>query len=244
MIRIIIFSLLFFTSVYSQKITQNNANWFAYIGQYNVSKKWGYHVEAQFRLDEALKKNNQNLFRLGVFYNKNANLNFALGYGIINTLNPGANHYFNEDRVWEQIQLSTKWNQNKNLVVNRFRFEQRFVDKIGLVDEVVTKLETNYQNRFRYLNRNLFHLLDFKSGNEKLYFVLQDEIFMNIGRNKVNSNFFDQNRFLLGLGVNYKNSIRFELGYMNHLINPNQGNNIMNHTVSLALFHNLIHYKE
>ena len=152
--------------------------------------------------------------------------------------------YFNEDRVWEQMQLNSKWNNDKNIFTNRFRFEQRFVDRIGLVDGSVRKIETNFQNRFRYLNRNLFHIMDFKSGNEELYLVLQDEVFLNIGDNKVNSSFFDQNRFLFGFGINYKNSIRFEVAYLNHYVNPSVGNDKMNHTFSLTLFQNLILYKE
>jgi hypothetical protein len=154
------------------------------------------------------------------------------------------NDYFNEDRIWEQVQINEKWNKQKNFFINRFRLEQRFVDKIGVVDGSVEKTATNFQNRMRYLNRNLFHVTDFKSGNEELYIVLQDEVFMNLGDNKVNSKFFDQNRFLVGFGIHYKKSIRFEVAYMNQWINPQAGNDVMNHAVSLTLFQNLILYKE
>lgn len=239
-----LFVLTFTTISFAQKVEHNQANWFAYVGQYNVSKKLGYHIEAQFRLDDELQRSNQNLFRLGAFYNKNSKITFALGYGLINTFNASVDDYFNEDRVWEQMQLNSKWNNDKNIFTNRFRFEQRFVDRIGLVDGSVRKIETNFQNRFRYLNRNLFHIMDFKSGNEELYLVLQDEVFLNIGDNKVNSSFFDQNRFLFGFGINYKNSIRFEVAYLNHYVNPSVGNDKMNHTFSLTLFQNLILYKE
>lgn len=239
-----LFVLNFFAICFAQKVEHNQANWFAYIGQYNVSKKWGYHIEAQFRLDDELQRSNQNLFRLGGFYNLNKNIKFTIGYGLINTLNVQYNDYFNEDRIWEQVLLNHKWSDNKNTFTNRFRLEQRFVDKLGLVSGVSEKITTNYQNRFRYLNRNLFHVMNFKSGNEELYLLLQDEVFVNLGTNKVNDKFLDQNRLHIGIGFNYKNSIQFEVAYMNHFINSNSGNDVMNHTVSLTLHQNLIFYKE
>ncbi len=244
MIKKILLLLWVSTVGFAQEIDHNHVNWFAYIGQYNVSKKWGYHIEAQFRLDGELNRSNQNLFRLGGYYNWNNKVTLTAGYGLINTLSPQLNDYFNEDRIWEQVQINQKWNDQKNFFINRFRLEQRFVDKIGVVDGSIEKTATNFQNRLRYLNRNLFHVTDFKSGNEELYIVLQDEVFMNLGENNVNSKFFDQNRFLVGFGIHYKKSIRFEVAYMNQWINPQAGNDVMNHAVSLTLFQNLILYKE
>jgi hypothetical protein len=86
--------------------------------------------------------------------------------------------------------------------------------------------------------------MNFKSGNEELYLVLQDEVFINLGTNKVNNQFIDQNRFHIGFGINYKKSIQFEVSYMNHFINANTNNDIMSHTISLTLLQNLILYKE
>lgn len=244
MIKKFLFIVLFSAFGFAQEMDHNQVNWFAYVGQYNVSKKWGYHIEAQFRLDGELNRSNQNLFRLGGFYNLNNKTTITAGYGLINTLSPALKDYFNEDRIWEQLQYNQKWNESKNFFINRFRLEQRFVDKIAIVDGAVEKTATNFQNRFRYLNRNLFHVADFKSGNEELYIVLQDEVFVNLGDNKVNNKFFDQNRFLIGFGIHYKKSIRFEVAYMNQLINPQIGVDTMNHAISLTLFQNLILYKE
>jgi hypothetical protein len=238
----VILLFVFSTVFYAQELKHNQSNWFAYVGQYNVSKKWGYHIEAQFRLDDELNRSNQNLFRLGGFYNLNEKIKFSMGYGLINTLNSNLNDYFNEDRIWEQFQYSYKWKQNIN--TNRFRLEQRFVDRLALENGSVIKSETNYQNRLRYLNRNIFHIMNFKSGNEELYLVLQDEVFINLGTNKVNNQFIDQNRFHIGFGINYKKSIQFEVSYMNHFINANTNNDIMSHTISLTLLQNLILYKE
>lgn len=243
-IKFKVWFLLFLTQSFSQEIKHNQANWFSYVGQYNVSPKWGYHIEASFRLDNQLNQSNQNLFRLGGLYNLNQNITLKAGYGLINTQDKEYKVYYNEDRFWEQIQYNHLWNESRNTFVNRFRLEQRFVDELELVNGLITKGETNYQNRFRYLNRNTIHLANFKSGNEELYMVFQDEIFVVIGKNNVNPKFFDENRFSAGIGFNYKNTVRFEIAYMNQLINSKSGSDSMSHAISLTLFQNLILYKE
>jgi hypothetical protein len=81
----------------------------------------------------------------------------------------------------------------------------------------------------KYLNKN----------KDECYAVVQDEVFLNLGLNEVNPHFFDQNRFFAGLGIQSNSNFRIELGYLNQLINPASGADVMNHTVSVALFHNL-----
>lgn len=238
--------VLFFSALgFAQEIKHKEANWFAYMGSYNSSPKWGYSIEAQFRLNNQLRQNNQNVFRLGSFYHLNSKVTVAAGYGLINSFDPELNDYFHEDRIWEQFQYKHLWNDKKNILTARYRLEQRFVGQLGVKEDgAVGRIATNYQNRFRYLNKNTFHLTNFKSGNEELYFVIQDEVFLNLGKNEVNNVFFDQNRFNIGIGFNYKNSIQFEITYMNQLINLSSGNDAMNHVFSLTLFQNLILYRE
>jgi hypothetical protein len=237
-----IFILLFLMQInllFSQKAIQNQANWFAYTGQYKVSQKWGVHLEAQFRMDGDLEVSRQNLFRLGAIYYPSKNSNFIAGYGLINTLNPSVNAYFKENRIWEQYQHTYQWSASKNTMINRFRLEQRFVDKVGLVDQEVARLETNYQNRFRYLNRNLFFLTTVNKNKDELYAIVQDEVFLNVGSNNVNRNFFYQNRLFLGFGLLTNANFRIEVGYLNHFVNPNSGADTINHTISVSLLHNL-----
>jgi hypothetical protein len=229
-----IVTLLFFCFSYSQELKQNQRVWFAYTGQYKVSNHWGYHVEAQFRMDNQLKQNQQNLFRVGGIYYLSKSENIIGGYALVNTYNASLDEFFKENRFWEQYQVNKKWNDNKNTIIYRFRLEQRWVEQLAAESNA-----TNYQNRFRYLNRNLFHLLNFNSTNEELYAILQNEVFLNVGDNKVNSKLIDQNRFLVGLGLNYNNNIRLELGYMNHFITSTSANNVMNHTISVSLLQNL-----
>jgi hypothetical protein len=122
---------------------------------------------------------------------------------------------------------------------HRIRIEQRFFDRLGVVDQNTEVVATHYQNRFRYLNRNLIHLMDYKNSNNTLYGIIQSEVFLNVGKNKINSKFFDQNRFFTGLGIHFKEQTRIELGYMNQYINPSVGIDAMNHTVSFSILQNL-----
>lgn len=232
--------LLLFSIAFSQKTIHGQAVWVAYNGQYKLTEKFGAHLEVQWRGDANFEQNRQNLFRIGGMYYLNNQITLSAGYGLIKTYNQPLNDFFTENRAWEQLQYNHNWQENKNTMSHRFRLEQRFVDKIALnIDDNVVVEATNYQNRLRYLNRNLLHLFNFNNDRNKMYAIVQDELFFNLGDNKVNSNFFDQNRLLIGFGINYENTIRLEVGYLNHLVTPSSGNNIMNHNVSMSITHNL-----
>ncbi|WP_293896278.1 DUF2490 domain-containing protein [Flavobacterium sp.] len=227
---VLVLLLLIYGSSFSQKIVQNQRVWFAYIGQFKVSERWGFNLEGQSRFDNELGQNLQNAFRLGGIYFLSSTQTLIGGYALVNTLNVSADKFYKENRIWEQYQLNKKWRQNTT--THRFRLEQRWIEQ--LADN-----GTSYQNRFRYLNRNLFHLANLQSEKEEIYAILQDEIFLTVGSNTINSKFMDQNRFLLGLGFNYNNKFRFELGYMNQFVTSSYGNNAMNHTISVTMFHSL-----
>lgn len=232
--------LLLFSTAFAQKTIQGQAVWVAYTGQYKLTEKLGAHLEVQWRGDANFEQNRQNLFRIGGMYYLNKRITLSAGYGLIKTYKQSLNDFFTENRAWEQIQYNHNWLENKNMMSHRFRLEQRFVDNIVLnSDDNVVVEATNYQNRLRYLNRNLFHLFTFNNDRNKAYAILQDEFFFNLGNNKVNGNFFDQNRLLVGFGINYEDTIRLEVGYLNHLVTPEIGNNIMNHNVSMSITHNL-----
>jgi hypothetical protein len=223
---------------YSQALKQDQRVWMAYTGQYKASPKWGYHMEAQFRMDNQLAQNLQNLFRVGVIYHLSEAKNITLGYALVNTFGGINDDYFKENRLWEQYQFTRKW--SKDILINRFRLEQRWVELIGITPSGQLVSDTEYQNRFRILNRFLWHLTQLKSEKEQLYLVLQNELFANLGNNQVNAKFIDQNRFFVGIGLNYSNTIRLELGYLNQCITSSSDSDMMNHTVSISLFHNIV----
>lgn len=228
-ITIVLFLLLFGHS-FSQKTAQNQRVWFAYIGQFKVSEKWGFSLEGQLRFDNQLEQNLQNAIRIGGIYFLSPKENITAGYALVHTFNSSADKFYIENRFWEQYQLNKKWNNSKNTMTHRFRLEQRWVEQSNSV---------NYQNRLRYLNRNLFRITNLISSKEEIYAIVQDEVLLTLGDNKINSKGIDQNRFLVGLGFNYNNNIRLELGYMNQFVTSTSGNYMMNHIVSVSLLQNL-----
>lgn len=234
--------LLVSANCFSQKTVQDQRIWFAYLGQYKVSEKWGVHLEAQFRMDNDLEQNLQNAFRTGAIYYLSPTKNVTAGYALVHTFSPSLDDFFKENRLWEQFQYNKKWYENKNTMVHRLRLEQRWVEK--LATQPGQDNTTNYQNRFRYMNRNLFHIAGLKSATDEIYAVVQDEIFLALGENNINSKFIDQNRFLIGLGINHNSTTRLEIGYMNQFVTSSYGNDAMNHTVSVTIFQNLDFHKQ
>lgn len=215
---------------FSQKAIQDQRVWFSYLGQYKVSAKWGFHLETQFRMDNELRQSLQKAYRIGGIYYLSSTENLTAGYAYVNTFSSSLDKFYAENRIWEQYQVNKKW--KKNTTMHRLRLEQRWIEQLAANS-------TAYQSRFRYMNRNLFHLTNLKSDTKELYAVLQDEVFLTLGENKVNSKFMDQNRFLVGLGLNWRNEIRLEMGYMNQFVTSSYGNDAINHIVSVSLFHNL-----
>ncbi len=215
---------------FSQKTVQNQRIWFSYIGQFKVSEKWGFNLEGQVRFDNHLEQSLQNAIRIGATYFLSSKESTTAGYTLVHTFNSSADKFYIENRLWEQYQLNKKWNNSKNTITHRFRLEQRWVEQSNSV---------NYQNRFRYLNRNLFHITNFRSSNEEVYTIVQDEVFLTLGENKINSKVIDQNRFMIGLGLNYNNNTRIELGYVNQFTTSNSSNNVMNHVISVSLLQSI-----
>ena len=95
--------------------------------------------------------------------------------------------------------------------------------------------ETNYKKAETELIHSIERIYDLY-----LYLLLSFEELKTIHENKINENVIDQNRFLIGLGMNYYNNTRLEIGYLNHFISSSTSNDVINHTVSISLIQNLV----
>jgi len=227
----------------SGKTIQNHQNWFTYFGQFKLSDNWGIHTDVQFRMDEDVKFAKQNLLRAGLIRYFNPNLNFTTGYAYINsqgalpTWGGTLNYYATEHRIFEQLIYAHK---PANLsMTHRFRVEQRFLEKFRIAPNDGIETDHVYGNRFRYFNRTILNLTRSAEAKNPFYVALQDEVFMNFASPDINQNFFDQNRFLVALGVFHDKKTRLELGYMNQLTNPQTGPNVMNHIVHVSVLQTL-----
>jgi hypothetical protein len=235
----LVINLLYCLSSFSQDFKQDQRVWFAYTEFLKVSNHWSYQAEAQFRMDNQLQQNQQNLFRLGALYTISSSKTIAVGNALVNTFSNSMDEYYKENRIWEQFQYSKKWNNDKNFFSRRIRLEQRWVEKKDRIDNEIKSIATNYQNRLRYLNRNLFHLCNFNSENADFYAIIQEEVFFTLGNNNINTKLIDQNRFTVGLGLNFKSNMSIELGYLNNYITSPSKTDVMNHTISISVTQNL-----
>lgn len=211
---------------------------FGYFGHYKLSPKWGIHTDVQYRMDENLKFTFQNVYRLGLIRYLKPDLGVVAGYAQFHTHAEAFEDYFTEHRIWEQLYYLKKKDRRSTLY--RFRLEQRFVEKLKFSDAgaVITD-KYNYGNRMRFYNRTIFDLTKDPEAENVLYLVVQDEVFFSIHAPELNRHFFDQNRFVFGVGI-YKNKhTRLEMDYVNFFLNPSHGENIIVHTLNFAVMQNM-----
>jgi hypothetical protein len=234
----ILFLLSFFLClqiVHAQvKQTENiNRIWAGYFSQIRLSNKWGIWAEAQLRSKENFVDNiSQCIVRAGLTYYISDATKLTAGYAFINDF-PGDNHKnisAPEHRPWQQIQWHTKY--GKQRMMQWIRLEERYRHKILNNDQLANGYNFNF--RIRY---NLWYEIPFiKNGAEpnSWSFIANDEIHINFGKEIVN-NYFDQNRFFLGLKYQTGKQSNLQFGYMNLYQQLAAGNKYRNVNV-LRLF--------
>lgn len=182
--------------------------WYMYFFNATFKKSpWGVQGDIQFRNWNMLGDLEQLLLRGGVTYKpKDVNVKFTLGYAHVTTGNFGSdNTASSESRIYQEALFPVLF--GKRFYTNhRFRYEQRFVDN------------QDFRTRYRY-NFFLNVPLNKKALDAKaVYLALYNEIFINgqrsIGDGK-SVQFFDRNRFYLGVGYVIKDGMQIQLGFMN-----------------------------
>ena len=117
------------------------------------------------------------------------------------------------------------------------RAEQRFNHRVQ-GDQLADGYGFNW--RFRY---NILLQVPFKGETVRpgvLNFALQNEAFINAGK-QITYNYFDQNRFFVGLSYPFSKAFTVQAGYMNLFQQQAAGNAFVNnHTARLFLYHTLV----
>lgn len=213
----------------------DNANmWLSYVGNHQLGESpWSLHLETQVRRAELGQDSQQLLFRPGLTYNINPNLNLTAGYAYVKTYPygnfPSADD-FPEHRIWQQLSythefLGLDWQ-------HRVRLEQRFIGQLSLLDGGDYEVDDyRFENRFRYMLRTTIPI----TSDKKTYIALSNEVFFNFGEN-VSGNHFDQNRAFIGIGRKITDSLRLEVGFMEQTLQK-RGGKVWehNHTVGFWL---------
>jgi hypothetical protein len=234
--------LLLLNTIPLHAATRENANhmhaWYMYIGDHAFSKRWGVHLEAQFRRVGLLTQPQQLLLRTGINYQLNAHAIFTAGYCFVETYPYGdfpVKSTFPEHRIWQQLQVKQQLGAFE--WISRFRLEQRFSNLA--VEHPVTQIaepgDAVYTNRFRLMHRFSIPFRGKIIQDGSWYLSAYDEFFINFGP-QVSSNLFDQNRAYLALGYKLKGVGKLEMGYLEQtIIKPNGLQVENNHTFQLGL---------
>ncbi len=216
--------IFFYFNSYSQnRISESNfIGWYAFNLNKNFNSKWGMQAEFQWRRNHLITDWQQGLYRVGVNYNANSQVQIQLGLAYIDTYTYGEYNIapipktFPEKRVHEQVILKSKIGNTNS--TSRLRLEQRFVGRYLNINSSKPD-QTAYFNRFRYMHRIDIPL----KGNWTT--SIFDEIFIQFGKN-VAENIFDQNRVGVLIGYKINNQIKIEAGLLNQTVQlPREINN-------------------
>lgn len=157
------------------------------------------------------------LFRGAIGYQISPHIGLYQGYANIQTYDPKNV----EHRSFQELFINQPLQHNS--LAHRIRFEQRFIESVD---------KTAY--RLRYLGRYVRAL---PAWHRNLSLAINEEVFINLNdtENGPKSG-FNQNRLFIGLNYRVNNSLAYEFGYQNQIINvPSNNNNVMNHIFFLGL---------
>lgn len=239
-ILITILSSVFLSAAGQNKTTTSQEQlWLGYFNQTRFSDHWGTWTDLHLRTrDDLFHELNQSIVRVGLTCYLTDRSKLTAGYAWVNNF-PGENHkYVNqtEHRLWQQWQWHTVYPRVRTM--QWIRLEERYRRKIA--NDSTLGDGYNFSYRVRY---NLFLQVPLHNeGKPKkggFSFILNDEIHINFGKNIV-YNYFDQNRFFIGLAWHVNEHDNLQFGYMNIFQQLPAGNQYRNnHDLRLFFFQNL-----
>jgi hypothetical protein len=223
------------TQPVSKQIHEQGQVWLGFFNQTRLSEKFSLWVDLHARRTDLFDRWSTTIVRPGITYHLPHHINFTAGYAYVSHYPAvGLQTVRPEHRPWQQISWTRR--VKKLQMLQWVRFEQRFNRKVAN-DELQEGYTFNY--KFRYLLSILIPLKGDFIEPETPFFVFNDEIHINAGK-QITYNYFDQNRFFVGFGYQLSKTLNAQLGYMNlfqQLPAGNRYNN--NHTIRLFFFNNI-----
>ena len=236
----IVFSIFMLSAgAQTTKNTETSSQiWAGYFNQSRISNKWGFWLDAQIRTtDHFLDSMVSLVFRPGLTYYFNDNTRATAGYAYMIHFPADNTGDISqpEHRFWQQFQWAI--NNKKTRLVQRVRLEERFRRKFESADELADDYYFNYRFRYNLTLQIPISGNAFKNGS--LAAVISDEVMVNFGKQVV-YNYFDQNRFLIGLNYYIKDNNTIFLGYMHQFQQLATGNDYQQMNVLRVIYtHNL-----
>ena len=215
-IKILLLIICFCDHSYSQK--SEIGNWFVYLGNQKINKKWNLHNEVQYRNYNFIVDTNQLLLRTGIGYNLTEDNNLLIGYGFINTQKylPNSDQKVdtNEHRIYQQF--ITRQKIGKVFLQHRYRMEERFISN-------------DFQLRLRYFFGINIPINKKTLDKNTIYLSSSNEIFMNLEKP-----LFDRNRLYGALGFVINKNFKVEAGIMAQTLENSNRNQFQ-----IVIFNNL-----
>jgi len=213
----------------SAQTTHENTGWFAWFSSYKLSANWRLHFDGQVRSGDDWEYVRTILLRSGITYVFNGNNTITVGYAYNVTHNRSANGSKNtvkENRIWEQYSNISKLGRAS--LQNRVRLEQRFIERAT---------ENVFAQRLRYFARTIIPFARPRDVfSEGFFGAIQNEIFLNVqNKDKINNNFFDQNRAYLAIGYRFSSKTDIDAGYMNQYVKGTTAD-VSNNIIQMALY--------
>lgn len=200
----------------SKQVTHNTLSWVSINSNLFVSKKCFIMADAHLRENNFFSSTSFIFGRVGFGYQFNKNLSAVVGYGnlLLSPTTAGWSTKSDENRIFEQVQLSSAYGKLK--ILQRLRNEQRWVQIIANDKKTGTN---RFTNRVRYLFSTTYQV--FK--DPKLpQLALADECMLQFGKDVV-YNTFEQNRIFIGIKQKINNNLSFDAGYMRIFQQKNSG---------------------
>ena len=185
--------------------------WFGLYTTYWLSKKWGYYGEYHVRRTEFLDNMSKLYLRLGANYKVDSHL--RLTFGVVNRYTWSDNpelateeKLVPEFRFWEQLLFKMSYFGIR--LYHQLRVEQRWKRSTSNLDPTYY-----YYNRFRYKFLGYVPVVGRLTDKNSFYLCFYNEIFMQAGE-KVEFNYFEDNRAYLGMAYGITDDIQLHFGYM------------------------------
>lgn len=237
------------TPSFAQTVTYGNTNtWFLLMNRFYLSDKFTISNELHERSGSFLDDQATFIFRPSVDYSLNSNTEFSVGYSYVRST-PYAPYTLrlpiNEHNIWEQVLL--KFNAGKVQMMNRIRFEHRFVDKIDSVTAAggydYYPNGSKFANRFRFRFNLSFDVAKVNKGKHSIFINAFDEIWINQSNNLMPTN-MGRNWIYTGLGYKFNKDFNIQLAHLHQYDRVGNNSYVSSSIIQLSLFKNFKLYKD
>lgn len=223
-----------------KNITHQLQVWSSVNSTVRINEHWGMMADFHARRTDFIRYPSFYFGRLGAIYWINTSSSFAAGIGEMSIAPPPETYttWAREPRLFEQFQYKFTW--GKTTALHRLRIEQRWREIIDPVADISTG-NYSFNNRVRYL---LSFTIPVSEKPEVPKLILSNELLVVTSKpNIVSYNFFEQNRFFIGVMQQINSRWSFDFGYMNVFQQTVDDKLFMNHTIRLFFYYKYDKYK-